>query len=135
MIFKSIRWRLQIWYGLLLLAILFGFGLTSYQLLRGKQFRRTDEELDRRVSELATALRANAPLRERGPPPRGALRDPERFEGQLDDGPPPRALEERPPDALGRPPREFRLPPRQAALFDESDANGFYYAVWSRDGT
>lgn len=135
MIFNSIRWRLQIWYGLLLLAILSGFGLTSYQLLRGKQFRRTDEELDRRVTELAAALRANAPLRERGPPPRGPLRDGPGFEGQLDDGAPPRGREERPLEAPGRSPREFRLGPRQAALFDESDAKGFYYVVWSRDGT
>src|ERR1051326_9179333 len=65
MIFKSIRWRLQIWYGVLLLAVLAGFGFTAYQLQRGKQFQRTDEELQRRLAELGNALRANAPPRER----------------------------------------------------------------------
>ena len=38
MILKSIRWRLQIWYGLVFLAVLTGFGLTAYELER-KQWR------------------------------------------------------------------------------------------------
>ena len=32
MIFKSIRWRLQIWYGLILFAVLAGFGATAFHL-------------------------------------------------------------------------------------------------------
>jgi len=31
-IFKSIKWRLQIWYGLILVVVLTGFGFTAYQL-------------------------------------------------------------------------------------------------------
>src|ERR1051326_1214831 len=136
MIFKSIRWRLQIWYGVLLLAVLAGFGFTAYQLQRGKQFQRTDEELQRRLAELGNALRANAPPRERGLPPRGPLRNGPGPDTQIDDGPPPFGpRRERPPDAELRPPREFHLPPRQGALFDETDTNGFYYVIWSRDGT
>src|SRR5947209_4324446 len=135
MIFKSIRWRLQIWYGLLLLAVLAGFGFTAYQLQRGKQFQRIDEELQRRLAELGNALRANAPPRERGLPPRGLGRDRPGPDGQIDDGPPFERRGERPPDSQLRPPREFHLPPRQAALFDETDTNGFYYVVWSREGT
>ena len=34
-IFKSIKWRLQIWYGLILVVVLAGFGFTAYQLERG----------------------------------------------------------------------------------------------------
>jgi len=34
MIFQSIRWRLQLWYGLVFLALLAGFGFTAYALLR-----------------------------------------------------------------------------------------------------
>ena len=30
MFFKSIRWRLQMWYGLILLAVLAGFGVTAF---------------------------------------------------------------------------------------------------------
>src|SRR5438093_13540221 len=78
MVLKSIRWRLQIWYGLILIGVLAGFGLTAYQLQRGKQFRRIDEELQRRVGELANALRA--PLR-REPGP-GRLRPGEPLPGQ-----------------------------------------------------
>jgi signal transduction histidine kinase len=136
MIFKSIRWRLQIWYGLLLLAVLAGFGFTAYQLQRGKQFRQTDEELQRRIAELGNALRANAPPHERGLPPFGPHRDRPGPNAQVDDGPPPFGPRgERPPDAALRSPREFHLPPRQSALFDETDTNGFYYVIWSREGT
>ena len=35
MIPKSIKWRLQIWYGLILVLVLAGFGFTAYQLERG----------------------------------------------------------------------------------------------------
>ena len=36
---NSIRWRLQIWYGLILVAVLAGFGATAYQLERGRVYR------------------------------------------------------------------------------------------------
>src|SRR5207249_10267983 len=97
----SIRWRLQLWYGLILVVVLAGFGLTAYQLERGKQFRRIDEELQRRVGELGNALRS-PPRREPGP---GRLRP-----GEPIPGPPPRPGE--PP--LDQPPlgeRQPDLPP------------------------
>src|SRR5882672_11426885 len=122
MIFKSIRWRLQLWYGLLLLAVLAGFGLTAYQLERGKQFRRTDDELRRRVAELNNAMRANGPPRDRRPPPGGPRRDRPPPDDQIDGPPPFRPLDDAPPDGPRRPPREFHLLPRQAGLFDETDA-------------
>jgi two-component system, OmpR family, sensor kinase len=134
MIFKSIRWRLQIWYGLLLVTVLAGFGLTAYQLQRGKQFRRIDDELRRRLAELSNALRASGPPRERGLPPRGPFRDRPKLEGQFDGPPPFRGPEDMPLDGPVRPPLEFHLLPRQAGFFDESETNGFYYAVWSRAG-
>ncbi len=135
MISKSIRWRLQIWYGLLLLGVLAGFGFTAYELQRSKQFRSTDEELRRRVGELGNALRASGPPRERGLPPRGAPRDGPGLEGQIGGPPPFRPPGNAPFDGPNRPPLEFHLLPRHAALFDDSDTNGFYYVVWSRDGT
>ena len=39
MISKSIKWRLQIWYGLILVVVLAGFGFTAYQLERGRHVR------------------------------------------------------------------------------------------------
>src|SRR5215471_2955094 len=91
MFFNSIRWRLQLWYGLILLGVLAGFGLTAYELQRGKQFRRTDQDLQRRAAELANALRRPR-LREQGPaggrPPDFAGRPPPRGAFPLDQPPP-----------------------------------------------
>jgi two-component system OmpR family sensor kinase len=135
MIFKSIRWRLQIWYGLILLSVLAGFGITAFQLERGRVFRRVDDELQRRTGILANAL--HQPMRGRGPrndrPPDG----PPPEEGDLQGNRPPADAgpndmhEQQFPPA---PPKEFHLPPQQAALFDETDPNGFYYVIWLRDG-
>ncbi len=98
----SIRWRLQLWYGALLVAVLCGFGFTAFHFEKARRFRRIDEELQVRVSTLVVALRAaNRP----GPPGR------ERAPG---------------PPQLG----EVRLTPQQSALF--GDGAGHYFAVWLR---
>lgn len=55
---RSIRWRLQFWYGALLIAVLCGFGFTAFHLERARQFRRMDEGLQTRISALVDALRA-----------------------------------------------------------------------------
>ena len=121
MFFKSIKWRLQLWYGLILLLVLSGFGFTAYQLEWGRQMRQVDDELQRRFGMLADALR---------PPPRGPD-----LRGQPFASPP---LEQAPDEMRSRqnpkPPVEFRLPPPAASLFDTNDLNGFYFIVQSRDG-
>lgn len=55
---RSLRWRLQFWYGALLVAVLAGFGFTAFHLERARQFRRIDEGLQERMSVLVDALRA-----------------------------------------------------------------------------
>ena len=60
MIFKSIKWRLQLWHGLILFIVLAAFGYTAFELERGRQFRRIDDELRRRVNLLANTLRRPA---------------------------------------------------------------------------
>src|SRR5882762_6292633 len=57
MLLNSIRWRLQIWHGLLLVFVLTGFGLTAYQLQRANQMRRIDEELQQRVALIGGLMR------------------------------------------------------------------------------
>src|SRR5437016_72349 len=115
--FKSIRWRLQLWHGLMLVAVLIGFGLTAYHLARANQFRRVDQELQERVSALAPVLRPmRGPPGERPPHP-GPL--PERGRGN-----PPLDEEPFPPPHPGE--WERRLPdihlrPEQTRLFDASD--------------
>jgi heavy metal sensor kinase len=76
--FQSIRWRLQIWHGLLLIAVLAGFGVAIYRVESDRQFRRMDGELQRRLQALAAARRpvrgANPPRQEfRLPPENAAL--------------------------------------------------------------
>ena len=128
---NSIRWRLQIWYGVILVVLLAGFGATAFQLWRGSTYRRMDDELQRRVGELSQLFRQ--PFRNRAsegrPGERPFGRPPP--ENQLPDGPP------RGRDSNFDPqwPRDFHLPERQAALFDESDTNGFYFVIWRRDGS
>src|SRR5262245_1781851 len=133
---KSIRWRLNLWLGFLLICALSGFGVTVYQLQRINQFNRIDEELQRRLGILSSAVR-------RGPPPemgprRGPGAPPPGVD--LEDGPrrppPPR---ERPggiPPGLRREmlpgAREINLPLGVASLFEET--GDFYFTVWSREG-
>jgi two-component system, OmpR family, sensor kinase len=117
MIFQSIKWRLQIWYGLILVAVLAGFGFTAFQLERNLQLRRLDDELQRRFGALANALHGP---NQGGPP----------F-GRPPPGPPP---EDGPPGETPGPPPAFRLPPRLAAMFDATDPNDFYFVVQLRGG-
>src|ERR1039457_218701 len=121
MIPKSIKWRLQIWYGLILVAVLAGFGFTAYQMERSWQFRRIDDELHRRIGVLANALRR--------PPPRG----PDAGEPPFDRPPPGRVPGDGPPGRNLRRPVEFVLPSQDAHFFDASDPNGFYFIIRSRD--
>src|SRR6266852_6427734 len=136
MFINSIRWRLQIWYGLILVAVLAGFGATAYQLERGRVLRRIDDELHRRAGVLVSSL---------PPPPGDGMRPDDAPPGQE----PPQPLRESPPnppepgprpidepadlDAV-QPPKDFHLPPQVATLFDENDTNSFYYVFTWRDG-
>lgn len=67
----SLRWRLQLWYGLLLIIVLCAFGVTAYHLEKARQARSVDDALQYRVSILLSALRGNPP-----PPPPGERRPP-----------------------------------------------------------
>src|SRR5664279_1360471 len=71
MIPKSIKWRLQIWYGLILVVVLAGFGFTAYQLERGRQLGRIDQELHRRVGMLVQQLHRPPRGQQPGRPPMG----------------------------------------------------------------
>ena len=54
---QSIRFRLQLWYGILLIALLGGFGYTAYRLENTRQLRGIDEELQRRLPVLVDSQR------------------------------------------------------------------------------
>ncbi len=115
-LFKSIRWRLQLWYGLVLLGVLAGFGITAYQLQWGRQMRRVDDELHRRFVVVAEATHPHPPGPNGREMPMNGFPGPPRDEfggqGQRD---------------------EFHLPPEAAELFDTNDPDGFYFVIVSRD--
>ena len=99
---KSIRWRLQLWYALVLLVVIGGFaGILLYEV-RAARFREVDHGLDASIHYMDTSLRRLPPWElqgkpapasdERRPPPPKPDDDPSRPPPQRDDdrfGPPP----------------------------------------------
>lgn len=136
MILNSIRWRLQVWHGLILACVVAGFGFTAYQLESAQRLRRIDQELQRRISLLVGMARPELSVHVMGGGgPGGAgfgggLGGGRPGEGRFEDnrpaGPPP----DDPPLRLSDLPR--RLDP--ANLFAEGNSGGFYYLIWQRDG-
>src|SRR6476659_2913301 len=125
MFFNSIRWRLQIWYGLILLAVLSGFGITAYQLYRNRMLRGVDDELQHRAGVILNAMRQSGRNRGQG----------DGMRGPQFDGPPP--VDAMPFDDPGdgprpedqRPPPKFRLPEQQASLFENEGTSGYFYVI------
>jgi heavy metal sensor kinase len=115
MIFKSIRWRLQLWHGLILVGVLSGFGVTAYQVARNNQLRRVDQELDQRLMALL-----------RPPPEWAATHPPEQ--------PPNQPPEPRPPDPAAIL-SKIRAAIEQPNAQDAGDTNAFYFVLWNRDGS
>ena len=53
----NVRWRLTLWYGAVLTAILVGFGACVYVMMQRHLLARTDFELDEELTELALEVR------------------------------------------------------------------------------
>jgi signal transduction histidine kinase len=127
---------LQLWYGLILVVVLAGFGFTAYQLERNRQFRQIDDELHHRVGVLANALRRPPPRGQNAnhppldQPPRGQDLD----EPRLDGSPHGEFPDDGPPEQRFRPPAEFHLPEQDTHFFDASDPHGFYFSIRTQDG-
>ena len=127
---ESLRWRIQIWHGFLLAAVLTGLALASYRHQVGGESNRVDGELRERMRALAEGM--GGPRGPRGPGGRDDPGGPRGFGGP-----------DRPDDPGGpggRPPppgadREFRLPPGRGAMFEPTDGASFYYVIWRRDGS
>lgn len=83
--FHSIRWRLQLWHGLLLALVLAGFGFTAWQLQRANQMGRVDHELEQRMGLVEASLRPrNGPEPDSPAPPdnpRWSAREQSLFDG------------------------------------------------------
>ena len=84
---NSIQVRIQLWYGLILLAVLLGLGFAAYELERARVFQQADLQMRERTHILADALNGPSsadPLLEPGSPPsaetfRLSPRDQEKF--------------------------------------------------------
>ena len=113
--FHSIRWRLQLWHGLLLTLVMAGFGFTAWRLQLATQFQHVDQELERRIPIVVEAMRRGGAAR--GRPPQGRPPPPDR---------------PAPDNFLSRP-QQVRLSTRDLSLF-EGTSSAFYYIVWTRDG-
>lgn len=119
---KSIRLRVQLWFGFLLAGLLAGFGATAYRLQQIAVMEKIDADLARRVDLVSAAFRSGDPGR--GHPPRHAE---DRGKGDFHHPPPPS-------DGGFAPhlPRERRapvkLPADVAGQFTSS--NRCYFAVW-----
>jgi len=123
---KSIRWRMQLWHGLVLLAVLIAFGVTAGWFVRAEQLRRVDQELRRRLAIIVS-----------GGGPRGVAGP---RQGAPGGGP------GQDPGAAGEPGGEagmvrgpgrgggFRLPPGQRGLFEDSERGAYYFLIWDADG-
>src|SRR5712671_2420635 len=137
MFLSSIRWRLQLWLAFLLVAVLAGFGVTVYNLYRVIQLNQLDEELKRRVAVVSSALRGGPSSPSRAP--RQAPPDepgPRNHAGSSGD-PPPDDFRGPPPGGEPGSPGslQVRLAPEVQSLFDEEHTNGFYFVIWSWDGS
>ena len=70
---NSIRWRLQIWHGLILLMVLGGFGLTAWRLEQERVLTSIAEHLAERHKNAMRLMRQSGPP-ERPDRPRGGGR-------------------------------------------------------------
>jgi heavy metal sensor kinase len=114
---RSIRWRLQAWYALVLLAVVAGFAAILYGEARAARFHAVDASLETAARYLDANLR-------RLPPPK--------FDDDSKDGPPfvwkDKGKKKGPP---------FPPPKRERILADlefPRATPGAYFAVWRPDG-
>lgn len=124
---RSIRWRIQLWYGLLLLGILCGFGIVAYRMWASDAYKHLDAELELRVASFMNDLDRNRPR----PPGEGGT-----------DGESPRNRREEPGQEprggggpSGAPRGKFRLSTGMQSLFDAQGKDVFYYYFWHRSGS
>ncbi len=111
MIVNSIRWRVQVWHALILVAVLIGFGLTAYHVTRDNQLRRVDQELDQRLMALFRPQPPGRPPERPPDEPRGSRR----FEN---------------PDFM----LHLREKLAQISADEVNQTNAYYYILWGKDG-
>lgn len=128
---KSIRWRIQVWHGFLLVLLVTGMLVAFYSYERSEKFLRIDNELHAALTPLLPQIT--------GFPGGGRRRSPPR--GQFGNRPPPEDrgpnLPEDGPDQTDQrdqpPPRE-RMSPNGADPMQPFNSGKFYYISWTPEG-
>ena len=157
-LFRSIRWRLQLWHGLILVAVVTGMGWWVYRQASQAWFQEIDARLEASARYLEVTLRQFPPFElepggQRPPPgpPGGGPPDDFAPPGPFRPGGPPGAGPNGPggaapdqlgppdgPPGLGPPSRErlYRMLalPSGADTHAASDAAAVYFAVWRGNG-
>jgi len=124
---RSIRWRIQLWYGLLLLAILGGFGIVTYRMWALDAYKHLDAELELRVASFVNELDRGRPR-----PGEGGSDRPDKEPRSKPEEP---GQEPRRGGSAGEPRGKFRLSADMKSLFDAGSKDVFYYYFWHRSGS
>ena len=85
--FKSLRWRLQVWHALVLLTVLASFGGLVHSLHWQTRLQQVDAELDRTAGVVMSQLRRLLPRPTGGRPPNRRPRRPEDGNPDTETGP------------------------------------------------
>ena len=126
----SIKWRLQLWYGLILVFVLSALGFAAYSMERSKTYHDIDDDLKLRSKLISDTIDSNSIhgiRRTPGPPPRKEV-DPEdersfNYHEQSSKPQPP-------PPRFG-----FQLREEDEAFFGLKNPGNFYYILINRTGT
>ncbi|MFO0909855.1 MAG: ATP-binding protein [Isosphaeraceae bacterium] len=110
MMFRSLRWRLQVWHALILLIVVVGFAGMLYAEVRKARLDEIDAELLSAARVLEGVLRTLPELRPIGPPNMNAPRPP-LAEGGFRPFPGREALGKRPPRPVARDDDDPNAPP------------------------
>ena len=155
--FKSLRWRLQVWHAIVLLTVLTSFGGIVHSLHWQTRLQQVDAELDRSAGLVVSQMRRLLP-RSQGFRPGG--RRQRRAEGVNPDAEavpgsdsnvaavPARTDVPRNETESGKPPSDPPDPPRRERpfpdpgplpeefqqMFDGDDESSLYYAIWGGKG-
>ncbi|HZM01491.1 MAG TPA: ATP-binding protein [Candidatus Saccharimonadales bacterium] len=116
---KSIKWRLQFYYGFILLGVLVMLGTQEYELERGQRFHHVDQELQMRLDVLTVALHIPPIRHDEDEPP---------FER-----PPPGEFPGPPPGENLAAVAQYNSP-QSVGFFDPTHPEKFYFVILARDG-
>jgi heavy metal sensor kinase len=116
-IFKSIKWRLQVWYGVSLVVMMAAMTVIDYQLERARQFDGIATDMNVGFQNIMEVMRWHPPRREGHDQPPPDMQPPEdEMPGQPDDDP------------------RRQISETIDNFFQGASTGPFYYVIWSPDG-